>query len=71
MRAAGPGRVFRSDRGRHYSGHEFQSALQGYKMKSAMGRQGDYWLGLRSAKDGPSEWSRIYNRSEQRRVSCH
>jgi hypothetical protein len=26
-----------------YCGHEFQSALEGYKMKSSMSRKGDYW----------------------------
>ena len=42
-RAPDEGVVFHSDRGSQYCGHEFQSALTGYKMKSLMSRKGDCW----------------------------
>ena len=42
-RAPEPGLVFHSDRGSQYCGHEFQSALKGYKMRSSMSRKGDCW----------------------------
>ena len=34
---------FHSDRGSQYCGHEFQSTLASYKMKSSMSRKGDCW----------------------------
>ena len=42
-RAPDDGVVFHSDRGSQYCGHEFQSALAGYKMKSSMSRKCDCW----------------------------
>ena len=42
-RAPEKGVIFHSDRGSQYCGHEFQSALTGYKMKSSMSRKGDCW----------------------------
>ena len=54
-RAPEPGLVFHSDRGSQYCGHEFQSALKGYKMKSSMSRKGDCW------DNAPTEsfWGRL------------
>ena len=40
-RAPDKGVIFHSDRGSQYCGHEFQSALAGYKMKSSMSRKCD------------------------------
>ena len=42
-RAPDKGVIFHSDRGSQYCGHEFQSALASYKMKSSMSRKGDCW----------------------------
>ena len=42
-RAPEPVLVFHSDRGSQYCGHDFQSALKGYKMKSSMSRKGNCW----------------------------
>ena len=36
-----PGLIFHSDRGSQYCGHEFQSTLKGYKIKSSMSRKGN------------------------------
>jgi len=54
-RAPEPGLVFHSDRGSQYCGHEIQSALKGYKMKSSMSRKGDCW------DNAPTEsfWGRL------------
>ena len=35
------GVAFHSDRGSQYCGHDFQSALAGYQMKSSMSRKGN------------------------------
>ena len=47
--------TFHSDRGSQYCGHEFQSALAGYQMKSSMSRKGDCW------DNAPTEsfWGRL------------
>ena len=46
--------TFHSDGGSQYCGHEFQSALAGYKAKSSMSRKGDCW------DNAPTEsWSRL------------
>lgn len=47
--------IFHADRGSQYCGHEFQSALAGYKMKSSMSRKGDCW------DNAPTEsfWGRL------------
>jgi putative transposase len=37
------GLIVHSDRGSQYCGHDFQSALKGYKMLSSMSRKGDCW----------------------------
>ena len=54
-RAPDKGVIFHSDRGSQYCGHEFQSALAGYKMKSSMSRKGDCW------DNAPTEsfWGRL------------
>jgi len=54
-RAPDEGVIFHSDRGAQYCGHEFQSALTGYKMKSSMSRKGDCW------DNAPTEsfWGRL------------
>jgi putative transposase len=54
-RAPEKGVIFHSDRGSQYCGHEFQSALTGYKMKSSMSRKGDCW------DNAPTEsfWGRL------------
>ena len=38
-----PGLIFHSDRGSQYCGHEFQSALRAYGMRSSMSRKGNCW----------------------------
>jgi putative transposase len=50
-----PGLIFHSDRGSQYCGHEFQSTLTGYKMKSSMSRKGNCW------DNAPTEslWGRL------------
>jgi putative transposase len=50
-----PGLIFHSDRGSQYCGHEFQSTLAGYKMKSSMSRKGNCW------DNAPTEslWGRL------------
>lgn len=50
-----PGLIFHSDRGSQYCGHEFQSALAGYKMRSSMSRKGNCW------DNAPTEslWGRL------------
>ncbi len=60
-RAPEPGLVFHSDRGSQYCGHEFQSALKGYKMKSSMSRKGDCWADLGFCHNAPTEsfWGRL------------
>ena len=47
--------VFHTDMGSQYCGHEFQSALADYKMKSLMSRKGDCW------DNAPTEsfWGRL------------
>jgi transposase InsO family protein len=49
------GVIFHSDRGSQYCGHEFLSALAGYRMKSSMSRKGDCW------DNAPTEsfWGRL------------
>ena len=42
-RKPAPGLIVHSDRGSQYCGHDFQSALNGYEMKSSMSRRGDCW----------------------------
>jgi putative transposase len=60
-RAPEPGLVFHSDRGSQYCGHEFQLALNGYKMKSSMSRKGDCWADLGFCHNSPTEsfWRRL------------
>ena len=50
-----PGLIFHSDRGSQYCGHEFQSTLTGYKMRSSMSRKGNCW------DNAPTEslWGRL------------
>ena len=50
-----PGLIFHSDRGSQYCGHEFQSTLAGYSMKSSMSRKGNCW------DNAPTEslWGRL------------
>ncbi len=50
-----PGLIFHSDRGSQYCGHEFQSTLAGFKMKSSMSRKGNCW------DNAPTEslWGRL------------
>jgi transposase InsO family protein len=50
-----PGPIFHSDRGSQYCGHEFQSTLEGYKMRSSMSRKGNWW------DNAPTEslWGRL------------
>jgi transposase InsO family protein len=43
LREHGKPEVFNSDQGSQYCGHEFQSALAAYKMKSSMSRKGYCW----------------------------
>jgi putative transposase len=54
-RRPAPGLIFHSDRGSQYCSHEFQKALEGYKMKSSMSRKGDCW------DNAPTEslWGRL------------
>ena len=42
-RSPDAGDSFHSDSNSQYCGHEFQSALAAYKMKSSMSRKGDCW----------------------------
>jgi putative transposase len=42
-RHSAPGLIFHSDRGSQYCGHEFQSTLAAYKMRSSMSRKGNCW----------------------------
>ncbi len=42
-RRSEPGLIVHSDRGSQYCGHDFQNALEDYKMKSSMSRKGDCW----------------------------
>ena len=60
-RAPEPGLVFHSDRGSQYCGHEFQSALKGYMVKSSMSRKGDCWADLGFFHNAPTEsfWGRM------------
>ena len=37
------GLIFHPDRGSQYCGHEFQSMLAGYSMKSSMSRKSNCW----------------------------
>ena len=50
-----PGLIFHSNRGSQYCGHEFQSTLTGYKMRSSMSRKGNCW------DNAPTEslWGRL------------
>jgi putative transposase len=50
-----PRLIFHSDRGSQYCGHEFQSTLTGYKMRSSMSRKGNCW------DNAPTEslWGRL------------
>jgi putative transposase len=50
-----PGLIFHSDRGSQYCGHEFQSTLAGYKIRSSMSRKGNCW------DNAPTEslWGRL------------
>lgn len=50
-----PGLIFHSDRGSQYCGHEFQSTLTDYKMRSSMSRKGNCW------DNAPTEslWGRL------------
>ena len=54
-RSPEPGLIFHSDRGSQYCGHEFQSALTGYGMKSSMSGKGNCW------DNAPTEslWGRL------------
>jgi transposase InsO family protein len=54
-RAPGAGVIFHSDRGSQYCGHEFQSTLAGYRMKSSMSREGD----CRDNAPTESLWGRL------------
>ena len=54
-RSPDEGTIFHSDRGSQYCGHEFQSVLASYKIKSSMSRKGDCW------DNAPTEsfWGRL------------
>jgi putative transposase len=55
------GVIFHSDRGSQYCGHEFQSVLASYKMKSSMSRKGDCWANLGFYHKAPTQsfWGRL------------
>ena len=60
--APAEGAVFHADR-RAILGHEFQSALAGYKIKSLMSRKGDCWdTAPRKELLGLPESGRLYGR---------